>query len=129
MLQLNESLVAVSGSKLGRLEAASPAEMLKSFVDFLRRQFPIILTSILLCAGLGVAYVLTAPPMYTAHSSMIIDTHKVQLFRNVEQSASASNVVDSGMVDSEVELLKSENVSLAVIKRFNLASDSKTPSG
>jgi succinoglycan biosynthesis transport protein ExoP len=123
MLQLNESLVAVSGPKLGRLEAASPAEMLKSFVDFLRRQFPIILTSILLCAGLGVAYVLTAPPMYTAHSSMIIDTHKVQLFRNVEQSASASNVVDSGMVDSEVELLKSENVSLAVIKRFNLASD------
>jgi polysaccharide biosynthesis transport protein len=123
MLQLNESLVAVSGSKLIRSEASSPAEMLKSFADFVRRQFPIILSLVLLCTGIGVTYVLTAPPMYTAQTSMIIDTHKVQLFRNMEQSSNSGNVVDAGMVDSEVELLKSESVALAVIKRFNLASD------
>ena len=61
--------------------------------------------------------------MFTAQTSMIIDTHKIQLFRNFEQSSNNNNVVDAGMVDSEVELLKSENVSLAVIKRFNLAND------
>ena len=123
MLQLNESLIAVAGSKPSRFESLSPAEMLKSFLDFLRRQFPIILFFILLGSGLGVTYVLTTPPMFTAQTSMIIDTHKMQLFRNLEQSANNSNVVDAGMVDSEVELLKSENISLAVIKRFNLAND------
>ena len=123
MLQLNESLIAVAGSKPSRFESFSPAEMLKSFLDFLRRQFPIILFFILLGSGLGVTYVLTTPPMFTAQTSMIIDTHKMQLFRNLEQSANNSNVVDAGMVDSEVELLKSENISLAVIKRFNLAND------
>jgi succinoglycan biosynthesis transport protein ExoP len=123
MLQLNESLIAVAGSKPSRFERLSPAEMLKSFLDFLRRQFPIILFFILLGSGLGVTYVLTTPPMFTAQTSMIIDTHKMQLFRNLEQSANNSNVVDAGMVDSEVELLKSENISLAVIKRFNLAND------
>ena len=86
MLQLNESLIAVAGSKPSRFESFSPAEMLKSFTDFLRRQFPIILSFILLCIAIGVAYLLTTPQMFTAHTSMIIDTHKVQLFRNLEQS-------------------------------------------
>ncbi len=31
--------------------------------------------------------------------------------------------IDHGLVESEVEMLKSENVSLAVIKRFNLVDD------
>jgi polysaccharide biosynthesis transport protein len=123
MLQLNESLIAIPGSKPSQFEASrSPAEMAKSFLDFLRRQFPIILFSVLLCGSLGVAYVFTAPPMFTAQTSMIIDTHKVQLFRKLEQ-ASNNNIVDSSTVDSEVELLKSENVINAVIKRFNLAND------
>ena len=122
MLQLNEPLVGVGDAKSRRFETNSPTEMLKSFTDFLRRQFPIILSFILLCIAIGVAYLLTAPQMFTAHTSMIIDTHKVQLFRNLEQPSN-NNIVDTGMVDSEVELLKSENVSLAVIKRFNLAND------
>ncbi len=96
--------------------------MFKSFTDLLRRQFPIILFFVLLSSGFGVAYVLTTPPMFTAQTSMIIDTHKVQIFRKLEQPSN-SNVVDSGMVDSEVEMLRSENVSLAVIKRFDLAND------
>jgi polysaccharide biosynthesis transport protein len=122
MLQLNETLVGIGSAKSSRLETPSPAEMFKSFTDFLRRQFPVVLFFAVLGTGLGAAYLLTAPPMFTAQTSMIIDTHKVQLFRNLEQQPTNS-VVDSGMVDSEVELLKSENISLAVIKRFNLAND------
>ena len=96
--------------------------MLKSLMDFLRRQFPIILFFVLIGIGLGVTYVLTTPPMFTAHTSMIIDTQKAQIFRRQEQP-SGNNVIASAMVDSEVEMLKSENVSLAVIKRFHLADD------
>ena len=96
--------------------------MLKSLMDFLRRQFPIILFFVLIGIGLGVTYVLTAPPMFTAQTSMVIDTQKAQIFRRQEQP-SGNTVIVSAMVDSEVEMLKSENVSLAVIKRFHLADD------
>ena len=71
--------------------------------------------------ALGVTYVLTTPPMYTAQLSMIIDTHKLQMFQ--KQELPSENAIDSGMVDSEVELLKSGNISLAVIKRFHLTED------
>jgi succinoglycan biosynthesis transport protein ExoP len=121
MLQLKDSLVGIDGVKSFRFETPSPGQVLKSYTDFLRRQLPVILIVVFLGCILGAAYVLTAPPMFTAFTSMIIDSHKIQLFRNLEQQA--NNVVDTGMVDSEVELLKSENVSLAVIKRFNLAND------
>jgi succinoglycan biosynthesis transport protein ExoP len=121
MLQLNKSLVDISGES-APFEITSATEMLKSLMDFLRRQFPIIVFFALIGIGLGVTYVLTTPPMFTAQTSMIIDTQKAQIFRRPEQS-SGNNVIVSAMVDSEVEMLKSENVSLAVIKRFHLADD------
>ena len=123
MLQLNKSLVEVTGGRSSRLTTPSPSEMLKSFTDFLRRQLPIILFFVLVGIALGVTYVLTAPPMYTAETSMVIDTHKVQMFRHQEQQPLNNTSIDAGLVESEVEMLKSENVSLAVIKRFHLVDD------
>ena len=123
MLQLNKSLVNVGGGRSIPFATPSPAEMFKAFTDFLRRQFPIIFFFVLMGIGLGVAYVLVAPPMFTAETSMIVDTHKVQMFRKQDPAAPSNTSIDSGLVESEVEMLKSENVSLAVIKRFNLVDD------
>ena len=119
--QLNKSLVDIGGQSVP-FETTSAAEMFKSLLDFLRRQFPIVLFFVLIAVGLGMTYVLTTPPTFTAQTLMVIDTQKTQIFRRPEQS-SGSNVIVSAMVDSEVEMLKSENVSLAVIKRFHLADD------
>jgi capsular exopolysaccharide synthesis family protein len=123
MLQLNNSLVNVGGGRSIPFATPSPAEMFKAFTDFLRRQYPIILFFVLMGIGLGVAYIFTAPPMFTAETSMIVDTHKVQMFRKQDSVAPSNASIDSGLVESEVEMLKSENVSLAVIKRFNLVDD------
>src|ERR1700722_7583395 len=114
--------MSMGATKAVSLERASPGEMFKSFFDLLRRQLSIILFFILLSGGLGIVYLLTTPPMFTAQTLMILDTHKFQIFQKLEQS-SPSNVIDTGMVDSEVELVKSENVISAVIKRFDLAND------
>ena len=123
MLQLNKSpLVSVGGGRSIPFASPSPAEMFKSFTDFLRRQFSIILFFVLMGIGLGVTYAITTPPMFTAQTSMLIDTHKVQLFRKQDQPSNNTSI-DTGLVESEVEMLKSENVSLAVIKRFNLVDD------
>jgi capsular exopolysaccharide synthesis family protein len=124
MLQLDKAITSLSNGKATLSERPSPAETAKAFLSFVRRQLPIIVFFALLSAGVGVAYLLVTPPMYTAQTSMIIDTHKFQIFRKLEQSStSGMNMIDSGMVDSEVEMLKSDNVILAVIKRFDLAND------
>src|SRR4029077_4427975 len=81
----------------------SPAELVRSFIAFLRRQLPTILFIALLTTALGVVYLLTTPPSYTAHASMIIDTRKVQLFQ--QGAVLGENTVDTGMVDSQVEIL------------------------
>lgn len=121
MLQLNRSLANLAGGRASPFDTISPSQMLKSVADFLRRQFPIILVFVLIGIGLGVIYVLTTPPMFTADASMAIDTRKLQMFQ--KEDASGNNSIDSSMVDSEVQILQSENVSLAVIKRLHLADD------
>jgi succinoglycan biosynthesis transport protein ExoP len=52
---------------------------------------------------------------------MIIDTRKIQLFQ--QQSVLGDVPVDSATVESQVEILKSENVALAVVKDLHLTED------
>ena len=77
--------------------------------------------TVLLSIGLGIVYLLTTPPMFTAETSMIIDTRGIQFSKQQQPEYSATDT--TGMVESQVELIQSENVSLAVIKRFHLAND------
>ena len=121
MLHLNRPLTVVGGGKSFASEITSPAELVSSFTRFFSRQFPIILLVALLSIGIGVVYVLIKSPIYTAQALMIIDTHKLKTFQ--KQEVPSDNVIDSGMVDSEVEILRSENITLAVIKRFHLETD------
>ena len=104
-------------------EVITPAELVSSFRGFVRRQFPIILFVTVLTTALGLGYLLTAPPSYTAHAKMIIDTNKVHIFQ--EQSMLGETAVDTAMVDSQVEIMKSEKISLAVIKSLHLTEDSE----
>ncbi len=53
---------------------------------------------------------------------MIIDTRGIQ-FSPKQQLPDYNSADTTGMVESQVELLQSENVSLAVIQRFHLAND------
>ena len=119
MLQTNRS--SLNAESAIPSEIVSPAELVHSFMDFFRRQFPTILFVLLVTTALGVLYLLTTRPMYTAHASMIIDTRRAQIFR--QSAVLSDNTVDTGMVDSQVEILKSETVSAAVIKQLQLAHD------
>ena len=53
---------------------------------------------------------------------MIIDTRGIQ-FSSKQQQPEYSSADTTGMVESQVELIQSENVSLEVIQRFHLAND------
>jgi succinoglycan biosynthesis transport protein ExoP len=121
MLQSLKRIAAEDADSHSKMVSAP--ELFHAAVNFARRQFSIIaLTTLGVVALVGV-YLLTAPPSYTAEAAMIIDTRKVQMFQQQQQQVQSDLAIDSATVDSQVEILKSENVALAVIRDLHLTED------
>lgn len=119
MLQVNKPSSEINR---GYSEAeSSPAQTLASYVEIARRQFPTILAIVSACVILALLYLFTAAPQFTSTASMVIDTRKVQLFQ--QQSVLGDIAIDSATVETQVEILKSENISLAVIRDLHLIED------
>lgn len=125
MLQVNKPSSEI-GREFGRLDSVSTAT-LASYVEIFRRQFPAIVAIVSACLIVAVLYLFTAPPMFTSAASMVIDTRKVQLFQ--QQSVLGDIAVDSATVETQVEILKSENISLAVIRDLHLIDDPEFTGG
>ena len=99
----------------------SPADTFKSILDFTRRQYPVIAFAVAIAVALGFTYVLTTPPSFTATTTMMIDSKKVQLFQ--QQSIINDLPIDAATVESQVEILKSETIAQAVIDKLHLGND------
>src|ERR1700689_2016035 len=89
--------------------------MLKVF----HRQLHLIVLVTLLSCALGGVYLLTTPKRFSSMAEMVIDSRKTQLFQQ-QNPMGIEAPVDSAMVDSQVEIMKSESIALAVIKDLNL---------
>src|SRR5262249_32505113 len=117
MLQFNR-LQSAAETNIPQQESSSPSEVVTTFVQLVHRQFPVILLVSFLTTMLGIVYVLITPPRYTANATMIIDTKPYTIF---QQGANVGNInVESPIVSSQVEILKSEKIALAVINEFKL---------
>ncbi|SCB26946.1 succinoglycan biosynthesis transport protein ExoP [Bradyrhizobium shewense] len=99
----------------------SASQTLTSYLDIISRQFPTMVAIVSACVILALLYLFTAAPQFTSTASMVIDTRKVQLFQ--QQSVLGDIAVDSATVETQVEILKSENISLAVIRDLHLIDD------
>ena len=86
------------------------------------RQWPTMLTVVLTAFAVATIYVLTAQPKYTATAELYVDTHKVQLLQP-QQTLGVDAPIDSALIDSQVEILKSEDIARAVIKDLHLLDD------
>jgi succinoglycan biosynthesis transport protein ExoP len=120
MLQDNRAISSERASSTSR-EFSSPAELLDSFVHFLRQQYLIILFTSLFMISLGALYLVVARPSYTAVATMLIDARKTQFLQQQPQFSDAQ--ADSAVVESQVRVLNSDNVALAVIKNLQLTDD------
>jgi polysaccharide biosynthesis transport protein len=96
-------------------------ELFRIFTGFLHRQYPVIIAASLLIMTLAAVYLFTTPSSFTAFAKLMIDSRKVQLFQ--QQSVLGDSPPDPWSVDSQVEVLLSENVALAVIKDLHLTED------
>src|SRR6516165_4202594 len=128
---MHQTLKALKAPTLPDRGAQTPApgpdylsleELFKIFTGFLHRQYPVIGVTFLLFMALAGIYLFTTPPSFTAFAKLIIDSRKVQPFQQ-QMVGDISNSADSWSVDSQVEVLQSENVALAVIKELHLTED------
>jgi len=120
MLQINKSPPAEQQSPVVS-EFASPAEVYATAIGFVRRQYSVILFVLLLTLVLGTVYIFTSAPRYTAHAILIIDTHKPQFAQSDPQVTALP--IESAAVDTQIEILNSENVALSVIHDLHLDQD------
>lgn len=95
---------------------------LGELLAILRRQRNFIIGVAALFVGLALAYVVFAQRQYTAQSTVIIDPRRLQIFRQ-DNSLTADPVLDSAAIESQIEMLKSERVIIAVVKSLKLAED------
>jgi succinoglycan biosynthesis transport protein ExoP len=103
-------------------QVIAPAEIFAALRSMLRRQSRVILFVTLLAIGLATIYVVTTPPSFTATATVIIDSAKVQL-PNQQNAVRLELPPDTQVVDSQVEILKSDNIALRVIEQFGLTKD------
>lgn len=101
-------------------ETFTVSELLETLLGFLRRQFPIFVFVVTCSLALGLVYLFTAPAQFTAHAMLLIDSSKLRI---LEQQAPVDAPIDTAQVETQLEILKSEGVGLAVVKSLKLAED------
>jgi polysaccharide biosynthesis transport protein len=85
---------------------------------FLRRRYLFILIGLLLSLPLGALYLYVTPPVYTASATMMIETRKGPL-----DPLLGGLTPDTFWIDSQIGILKSQNIAAYVVKQQRLAED------
>lgn len=109
-----------SGHKFG-IEFGGAVLSFERVSDVLRRQWPIIAASVGASVALVVVYLATAHPMYTANARIMMDTRQTQVLD--KDSGTNSNLIDTGFVDSQVEVINSDDLIRSVVRRLRLTED------
>ena len=100
----------------------SAAETLAYAQGVVRRQIVVFLLFVLLSAGLGIVFFLRAVPIYTANTTLLVATQRLDVFQQPAVSSEMS-IQEMGAMESQVELLKSDQIARAVIEKLRLWQD------
>ncbi|MGH8612564.1 MAG: Wzz/FepE/Etk N-terminal domain-containing protein [Gammaproteobacteria bacterium] len=102
--------------------SVSAADNISRLISALRRHTRLVIVFCLAGAAAGILYIIVSTPLYTATAQIVIDNRQVRSVHDVS-TLSDWPVEMAGFVDSQVELLRSEEVGLAVVKSLNLVED------
>jgi polysaccharide biosynthesis transport protein len=103
-------------------ESVLAARAISRLISALRRHLVLFIGCCFATVGLGTLYLMTAVPLYTASANIMIDNRQVRALHDVS-TFSDSPTLDSSEIESHVEVLRSENVGLAVVKQLKLCDD------
>ncbi len=123
MLQLDRSQQrADSRPQAAESKDGSIADLIDFAFGFLRRRVLLIVAVLLAIVPVGEYLALKLVPAYfAATATVIIDTRKYQIFQHTTMVG--DTMIDAAAVESQLEILKSENVLLEVIRKLHLADD------
>lgn len=94
---------------------------LRGLVGLLRRQFKLIVGTVVVVLALAGLSILVLKPVYTASTLILVDPSRKDLLDPSVQTQ--SNASDSARVESEVELVKTETTLLSTINDLGLVAD------
>lgn len=101
-------------------EARSPELSIPAVAMYLRRNRLLIAAGLLIGIVGGIAYLLLATSTYTARAELAVEVRRAQAAPGSQVSDGA--YLDNSYVQTQVELLKSERVLLAVIRALDLVN-------
>jgi succinoglycan biosynthesis transport protein ExoP len=91
---------------------------LGTFLEVLRRQWPLIIGIFLVLMTLPIAYLVMAPPRFTAASKLLVNTRDNQPFRS-SQIITDQQVL-AAEIESEVEVIRSEALARSIVNNLQL---------
>jgi len=107
-----------------RAEAEGSAQKsvdLDTIIDATKRQWKVIAASVLVILLAAVVYLVFATKMYMGAANILIDGRTFGT--STPQGEQAQLIFNGTAIDSQVEVIKSQNVALAVINKLNLLQD------
>ncbi len=103
-------------------EFVSPAELYAAIHAFVRRRLSTLLLVLLLAVVVAVAYLMTAPSRFTARAVLVIDNAKNQIIFQ-QRPLALDQPLDSAVVETQIQILQSDNIARAVLKTLHLEDD------
>lgn len=100
----------------------STSAAIEQLMQFVRRQQRVLMAGPAIAILLALAYLLVTPSLYTATATLLIDSSPLQVLQN-QQQPQGDIPLDTIQVGSQVEILESDNVALAVIRKLKLTED------
>ena len=94
----------------------------KAIIALLRRQIRLIVLTIAVFLGVALIYLFSVTPMFTASTLILVDPAQRNLLDPTEPLSIPAMAADA-RVDSEVEILRSDAIALAVLDNQNLLRD------
>jgi succinoglycan biosynthesis transport protein ExoP len=98
---------------------SSPAALFSMLVGVIRRQFLLIVLIAVSALGLGFAYLIITPSEFTATALLLSDSRRIAI--KGEQSTEVG--YDPARMESQVYVVRSATIALAVIKDLHLTED------
>jgi succinoglycan biosynthesis transport protein ExoP len=103
------------------LEGTATTIDLDTVLAAARRQYKVIAGTTIAVVLLAIGYIVLATPIYTSTADILLDSRQ---FGAVDISRDQPNLTfNATAIESQVEVLKSEKIALAVIEKLNLTAD------
>ena len=103
------------------LDGAATSFDLDAVLAAARRQYKVIAGTTIAALALAIGYIVVATPIYTSTADILLDSRQ---FGAVDIARDQANLTfNSNAIESQVEVLKSEKIALAVIEKLNFTAD------